>query len=60
MKICLHNKTGQKPTPGYLIKLPRQGNCFDCTKDSDNNDCRLFYSITIFKMEVEDETKSTT
>ena len=54
MKVCLHNKVGQEPTPGSSIKLGGSGNCFRCVRNGKNNDCKLFYPITIVEMEVED------
>jgi len=56
IKICLHNKKGQKQRPGDSIQLEGEGNCYECDYDPENNkNCRKFYPITIQTFEVIDE-----
>ena len=53
IKICLHNKKGQKQRPGDSIKLDGEGNCYECDYDPENNkNCKRFYPITIQTFEV--------
>lgn len=54
--ICLHNKKGQKPRSGSIIKLPNEGNCYICTYDPvRNKECKKFYPITINEFNVKEE-----
>jgi len=54
IKICLHNKKGQKQRPGDSITLKGEGNCYECEYDPEHNkNCRKFFEIEIKIYDIE-------
>lgn len=47
--ICLHNKSGAEQKS--FMPVPGIGNCYKCTFNKENKNCKKFYPITVRIME---------